>query len=108
MSRDLNSSHFVCFLQVGKETIKVRDQNILGVYVVLESVVVNSRYRQLLRGDNTRYKHITLIDAFANVIGYKHVLVNEVITLFVLFINVFIDGENVFIRTQNNLVGVIF
>ena len=68
---------------------------------------MNARYRQLLRGDNTRYEDITLIDALANVIGYKHILVDEMVAFFVFLIYIFIHGEYILIRTQDYLIRVI-
>lgn len=69
---------------------------------------MNARYRQLLRGDDTRYENITLIDALANVVRYKHILVDEMIAFFILIIHIFIDGEYIFVGTQDYLICVIF
>ena len=68
---------------------------------------MNARYRQLLRGDNTRYEDITLIDALANVIGYKHILVDEMVAFFIFLIYIFIHSEYILIRTQDYLIRVI-
>lgn len=69
---------------------------------------MDTRYRQLLRGDDTRYENITLIDALADVVGYKHILVDEMIAFFILLIHIFINGEYIFVGTQDYLIRVIF
>ena len=64
------------FYKLVKRLLKFEIKMYLAFISFLESVIMNTRYRQLLRSDNTCYENISLFYILPNMIGYKHILIN--------------------------------